>query len=46
MRAAGYRGFLSIEYEEPGKDAMIEAPRFAAYLRGITRQGSLVGRGA
>jgi len=36
MRAAGYRGFLSIEYEEPGKDAMIEVPRFAAYLRGIT----------
>jgi sugar phosphate isomerase/epimerase len=36
MRAAGYRGFLSIEYEEPGKDAMIELPRFAAYLRGIT----------
>lgn len=36
MRKAGYRGFLSIEYEEPGKDAMIEVPRFAAYLRGIT----------
>jgi sugar phosphate isomerase/epimerase len=35
MRKAGYRGFLSIEYEEPGKDAMIEVPRFAAYLRGI-----------
>ncbi len=36
MRKAGYRGFLSIEYEEPGQDAMIEVPRFAAYLRGIT----------
>jgi L-ribulose-5-phosphate 3-epimerase len=36
MRQAGYRGFLSIEYEEPGKDAMVEVPRFAAYLRGIT----------
>jgi len=36
MRKAGYRGFLSIEYEEPGKDAMVEVPRFAAYLRGIT----------
>ena len=36
MREAGYRGFLSIEYEEPGKDAMIEVPRFAAYLKGIT----------
>jgi len=35
MEAVGYRGFLSVEYEEPGKDAMIEAPRFAAYLRGI-----------
>jgi sugar phosphate isomerase/epimerase len=37
MRKAGYRGFLSIEYEEPGQDAMVETPRFAAYLRGITR---------
>ena len=37
MRKAGYRGFLSIEYEEPGQDAMVEVPRFAAYLRGITR---------
>ena len=37
MRAAGYRGFLSIEHEEPGQDAMVEVPRFAAYLRGITR---------
>jgi sugar phosphate isomerase/epimerase len=37
MREAGYRGFLSIEYEEPGKDAMVEVPRFAAYLKGITR---------
>jgi sugar phosphate isomerase/epimerase len=37
MRKAGYRGFLSIEHEEPGKDAMVEVPRFAAYLRGITR---------
>ncbi len=36
MAQAGYRGFLSIEYEEPGKDAMVEVPRFAAYLRGIT----------
>ena len=36
MRETGYRGFLSIEYEEPGRDAMIEVPRFAAYLRGIT----------
>jgi sugar phosphate isomerase/epimerase len=36
MRKAGYRGFLSIEYEEPGQDAMVEVPRFAAYLRGIT----------
>lgn len=34
MAKAGYRGFLSIEYEEPGEDAMIEVPRFAAYLRG------------
>lgn len=37
MRKAGYRGFLSIEYEEPGQDAMIEVPRFAAYLRGVQR---------
>jgi sugar phosphate isomerase/epimerase len=37
MRQVGYRGFLSIEYEEPGKDAMVEVPRFAAYLRGATR---------
>ena len=37
MAAAGYRGFLSIEYEEPGKDAMVELPRFAAYLRGVQR---------
>ncbi len=37
MAAVGYRGYLSIEYEEPGQDAMIEAPRFAAYLRGTTR---------
>jgi sugar phosphate isomerase/epimerase len=36
MAKAGYRGFLSIEYEEPGKDAMVEVPRFAAYLKGIT----------
>ncbi|UCC69380.1 MAG: sugar phosphate isomerase/epimerase [Armatimonadota bacterium] len=36
MRRAGYRGFLSIEYEEPGQDAMVEVPRFAAYLRGVT----------
>jgi len=36
MRKVGYRGFLSIEYEEPGKDAMVEVPRFVAYLRGIT----------
>jgi len=36
MAKAGYRGFLSIEYEEPGKDAMIEVPRFADYLRGAT----------
>lgn len=35
MAAVGYRGFLSIEYEEPGKDAMVEVPRFAAYLRGV-----------
>jgi len=35
MRKAGYRGFLSIEYEEPGKDAMLEVPRFAAYLKGV-----------
>ncbi len=35
MTKAGYRGFLSIEYEEPGKDAMVEVPRFAAYLRGV-----------
>ncbi len=33
MAQVGYRGFLSIEYEEPGKDAMEEVPRFAAYLR-------------
>lgn len=37
MSQAGYRGYLSMEYEEPGQDAMVEAPRFAAYLRGITR---------
>jgi len=36
MQRAGYRGFLSIEYEEPGQDAMIETPRFAGYLKGIT----------
>jgi sugar phosphate isomerase/epimerase len=36
MTKAGYRGYLSIEYEEPDKDAMVETPRFAAYLRGIT----------
>ena len=35
MKQAGYRGFLSIEYEEPGKDAMVEMPRFAAYLKGV-----------
>ena len=35
MAKAGYRGFLSIEYEEPGKDAMVEVPRFAAYLKGV-----------
>ena len=35
MDQAGYRGFLSIEYEEPGKDAMVEVPRFAAYLKGV-----------
>ncbi len=35
MDQAGYHGFLSIEYEEPGKDAMIEVPRFAAYLKGV-----------
>ena len=35
MEKAGYRGFLSIEYEEPGKDAMVEVPRFAAYLKGV-----------
>ena len=40
MAAAGYRGFLSIEYEEPGKDAMVEIPRFAAYLRGIQWAGA------
>ncbi len=37
MAKAGYRGFLSIEYEEPGKDAMVEVPRFAAYLKGVQR---------
>ena len=37
MAQAGYRGFLSIEYEEPGKDAMVEVPRFAAYLKGVQR---------
>lgn len=36
MTKVGYRGFLSMEYEEPGEDAMIETPRFAAYLKGIT----------
>jgi sugar phosphate isomerase/epimerase len=36
MAKAGYRGFLSMEYEEPGQDAMVETPRFAAYLRGVT----------
>jgi len=36
MSKAGYRGFLSIEYEEPGQDAMVETPRFAGYLKGIT----------
>lgn len=35
MKQAGYRGFLSIEYEEPGKDAKVEVPRFAAYLKGV-----------
>ncbi len=34
MDKAGYRGFYSMEYEEPGQDAMIEVPRFADYLRG------------
>ncbi len=34
LRKVGYRGFLSLEYEEPGKDAMVEVPRFAAYLKG------------
>ena len=37
MAKAGYRGFLSIEYEEPGKDAMVEVPRFLAYLKGVQR---------
>ncbi|MBN1458812.1 MAG: sugar phosphate isomerase/epimerase [Armatimonadetes bacterium] len=37
MHAVGYRGFLSIEHEQPGQDSMVEVPRFAAYLRGITR---------
>lgn len=37
MAEAGYRGYLSMEYEEPGQDAMVETPRFAAYLRGATR---------
>lgn len=36
LAQAGYRGFLSIEYEEPGQDAMAEVPRFADYLRGAT----------
>jgi hypothetical protein len=34
MDKAGYRGFYSMEYEEPDQDAMIETPRFADYLRG------------
>ena len=33
MREAGYRGFLSIEFEEP-EDPVVGVPRFAAYLRG------------
>jgi sugar phosphate isomerase/epimerase len=33
LRAAGYAGYLSIEYEESG-DARIGVDRFAAYLRG------------
>jgi sugar phosphate isomerase/epimerase len=36
MKKVGYRGFLSIEYEEPGQDAMVEVPRFAAYLKGVS----------
>jgi sugar phosphate isomerase/epimerase len=39
MSKVGYRGFLSIEYEEPGKDAMVEVPRFADYLRGAVSLG-------
>ncbi len=35
MDQVDYRGFLSIEYEEPDKDAMVEVPRFAAYLKGV-----------
>jgi len=31
---AGYRGYLSIEYEEP-EDPLIAVPRFASYLRGV-----------
>jgi len=33
MRETGYRGYLSIEYEEPG-DPIVGVSRFAAYLRG------------
>jgi len=33
MREAGYKGYLAIEYEEPG-DALLGVDRFCAYLRG------------
>jgi sugar phosphate isomerase/epimerase len=33
LQQAGYRGYLSIEYEEPG-DPVAGVARFAAYLRG------------
>ncbi len=33
LRQGGYRGYLSIEYEEPG-DPVVGVARFAAYLRG------------
>jgi sugar phosphate isomerase/epimerase len=33
MRAAGYRGYINIEFEEP-EEPIVAVDRFAAYLRG------------
>jgi len=38
MRDVAYRGYLSIEYEEP-RDAVRGVSRFAAYLRGCMVDG-------